>query len=169
MALEANFVTMVGYLKFKEQNRKKQSKIPHGSESHTGSESIFVQPNFDKHTNLYKDFYNIQVLACAKKHGLSPEKLETFLFETESNQNILNSYNAQCHFPFIGLVREKGPNSFDGAASLAQPSALTVNLSKNSPQSLKAVLTKYYTSLLYKMTNQLANKRTTFDKFCSIV
>ena len=83
MAIEANFVTMVGFLKFKEQNRKKQSKIPHGSESQTGSEEIFLQPNFEKHTNLYKDFYNIQVLACAKKHGLSEEKLETCLFETE--------------------------------------------------------------------------------------
>ena len=83
MAIEANFVTMVGFLKFKEQNRKKQSKIPHGSESHTGSEEIFLQPNFEKHTNLYRDFYNIQVLACAKKHGLSEETLETCLFETE--------------------------------------------------------------------------------------
>ena len=106
MAIEANFVTMVGYLKFKEQNRKKQSKIPHGNESHTGSEDIFLQPNFEKHTNLYKDFYNIQVLACAKKHGLSVEKFETCLFEIEQNQKLLDFYNAQCHFPFIGLVRE---------------------------------------------------------------
>ena len=66
-------------------------------------------------------------------------------------------------------MREKGPQSFDGAASLAQPASLPVNLSKNSPQSLKAVLTKYYTSLLYKMTNQLPGKKTAFEKFSMIV
>ena len=58
---------------------------------------------------------------------------------------------------------------FDGAATLARPPTLTINLSKHSPQSLKAVLKKYYTNLLYKLTCQVSNKKTTFERFNLII
>ena len=96
------------------------------------------------------------------------ERFEDVLYSPE-NQPLLDQYNAHCHFPFIGLVKEHGQSSFDGAATLARPPPLQINLSKHSPQSLKAVLKKYYTSLLYKLTCQVSSKKTTFDRFSLIM
>ena len=103
------------------------NESPHGVQ-----DEIFLQPNFEKHTNLYLDFYKIQIANCLKKHGLTLERFEAVINASE-NQSIFESYNAQCHFPFIGLVRERAQSSFDGAATLARPPPLQINLSKHSP------------------------------------
>ena len=48
---------------------------------------------------------------------------------------------------------------------LARPPTLKLNLLQCSPQSLKAVLKKYYNSLLYKVVCQVPNKKTQSERF----
>ena len=91
-----------------------------------------MQPNFEKHTRLYLDFYNIQIANCLKKHGVTLERFEEII-DMEGQKTLKDLYNANCHFPFIGLVKEKANSSFEGAATLSRPPPLKINLSKHSP------------------------------------
>ena len=125
-------------------------------------DEIYLHPNFEKHTNAFLDFKNIQLRAAFRRHGITLERLDALL---SLDRNLLRDYDSLLHFPFIGLVREKGNTSFDGAAVLAMPPSLTVNLTQCSAQSLKAVLKKYYSSLLFKAVCQVHSKKTMYERF----
>ena len=79
----------------------------------------------------------MQLMRALQRHALSLERFESLL---ESNKVVRNKFDEKIHFPFLGLVREISQSSFEGAATLARPPNLPVNLSQNTPQSLKAVL-----------------------------
>ena len=74
-------------------------------------------------------------------------------------------FDSLIHFPFIGLVKEKGLTSFEGAAVLAMPPSLPINVTCCTAQSLKAVLKKYYSSLLFKIVCQVHQKKTQYERF----
>ena len=79
--------------------------------------------------------------------------------EGKIQQDLRTLYECLIHFPFIGLVKEKGQTSFEGAAVLAMPPSLQIYVANCSAQSLKAVLKKYYSSLLFKLVCQVHQKR----------
>ena len=47
---------------------------------------------------------------------------------------------------------------FEGAATLARPISLPISLQNCSPQSLQALLKKYYTCLLFRIVCQVSQK-----------
>ena len=105
-------------------------------------------------------------MRALQRHSISLERFDALL---ESHKAIRNKFDEKIHFPFLGLVREIGQSSFEGAATLARPPNLSINLSQNTPQSLKAVLQKYYTSLLYKLVCRVPNTKTSHERFCKLV
>ena len=42
-------------------------------------DDIFLQPNFEKHTNLFQDFKHLQFTASLQRHGISLEQFEELL------------------------------------------------------------------------------------------
>jgi len=88
-------------------------------------EDIYLQPNFEKHTNLFQDFKNIQFAACLKRHAISLEQFEELMQESSE---LRDQFDQLIHFPFVGLVKEKGQTSFEGAAILARPPSLKISI-----------------------------------------
>ena len=64
MEVEANFTIKVAYLKFQEQLKRKSSQMSMQQDARNmdvsrlggAIEDIYLQPNFEKHTNLFADF-----------------------------------------------------------------------------------------------------------------
>lgn len=125
-----------------------------------------MHPNFEKHTNLFLDFKRLQLEPALKRHGISIERFDSLC---NLDQSLRREFDTYLHFPFIGLVKEKGKSSFDGAAVLSRPPSLSINLTQCSAQSLKAVLKKYYNSLLFKAVCQVHSRKTMYDRFQSLL
>ena len=104
--------------------------------------------------------------AALKRHGITLEKFEEIL---NADNDLRLTFDSIIHFPFIGLVKEKGQTSFEGAAVLARPASLPLGLSNCSSQSLKAVLKKYYMSMLFKVVCLMPNKRCMHERFQGIL
>ena len=104
--------------------------------------------------------------AALKRHGITIDQFEELL---QSDSDVRSTFDSVIHFPFIGLVKEKGKTSFEGAAVLARPASLPLGLSNCSSQSLKAVLKKYYMSLLFKTVCLMPNKRCMHERFQGIL
>ena len=130
MEVEANFTLKVAYLKFQEQLKRKSGEaarlnVTESRQPELPVDDIFLQPNFEKHTNLFLDFKHQAFQAALRRHGIS---LQTFEELCSSAPELQDDFNQRIHFPFIGLVREKGPTSFEGAAVLARPPSLKISV-----------------------------------------
>ena len=110
MEAEVNFTIKVAYLRFQEQLKRKsqQHSRQDANESRlisAGGEDIYLQPNFDKHTNLFLDFKQFQFKAALRRHGISLEEFEQL---KDGDEELRTLFDAIIHFPFVGIVKEKG-------------------------------------------------------------
>ena len=109
MQVEANFTIKVAYLKFQEQLKRKSSQLDNDvdqsrlSTTVAKTDDIFLQPNFEKHTNLFQDFKQLQFAASLQRHGIKLERFEELL--SVDNELRLH-FDTIIHFPFVGLVKE---------------------------------------------------------------
>ena len=108
MQVEANFTIKVAYLKFQEQLKRKSSQLDNDVDQSRLStvaktDDIFLQPNFEKHTNLFQDFKHLQFAASLQRHGIKLERFEELL---SMDSELRLQFDTIIHFPFIGLVKE---------------------------------------------------------------